>query len=51
MSFISELRKLNIEENDLSLHLNEAKFGYDHIHKYCDELKIGSNVLEIGCGY
>ena len=50
MSFINELRNLDIEEKDLSLHLNEAKFGFDHIHKYCDKLKKGSNVLEIGCG-
>jgi len=50
MNFVSELRNLDIEENDLSLHLNEAKFGFDHIYKYCDELKIRSNVLEIGCG-
>ena len=50
MAFLDQLKKLNISENNLSLHLNEAKFGFDHIHKYCDRLDKGSNILEIGCG-
>lgn len=50
MIFLDQLKKLDIGENNLSLHLNEAKFGFDHIHKYCDNLDNGSSILEIGCG-
>lgn len=32
------------------LWLNEAKFGHQHLLKYCRELAAGSSVLEVGCG-
>ncbi len=30
--------------------INEAKFGFEYIRSYCEELKAGSAVLEVGCG-
>jgi 2-polyprenyl-3-methyl-5-hydroxy-6-metoxy-1,4-benzoquinol methylase len=50
MNIIEKLKVLDVGKSDLSLHLNEAKFGFDHLDKYCSELNPGSSVLEIGCG-
>jgi 2-polyprenyl-3-methyl-5-hydroxy-6-metoxy-1,4-benzoquinol methylase len=39
-----------LEIKDSSVWINEAIFGYENIYKYCDNLKAGNKVLEIGCG-
>jgi len=30
--------------------INEAKFGFEYIQSYCEELNQGAAVLEVGCG-
>lgn len=45
---LDDIRSLEIK--DSSVWINEAIFGYKNISKYCNNLKPGNKILEIGCG-
>lgn len=40
----------SLEIKDSCVWINEAIFGYENICNYCNKLKPGNKVLEIGCG-
>jgi len=45
---INKIRSLNI--SNLDVYINEAKFGFSYIKKYCKNIRTNGKVLEVGCG-